>query len=358
MADALAELTGSDPTNAGHWTTLPEPFLVQKPSVNIYGTGHNAFFRKEKSPDKEGIQYQIYIEKYDTRDEAEKEARVLQDLELISDYTVKEVKETPQLFPDGINPADENMPEVLPVPQPAKVKEQPLKPKSETGQQTTAKKPSSEINKIEEKPAPKLQQKPKPKKRIRKPEPVINHDDARLTEASLQVGSFKDEANAAALKAKLKNLGKNAFYRHESTGNKGDFFRIYITGYASLGEAIKDAKELLNSSIITGYSRIIGKGSVSVIPQKTVDKKEKVYFIHISSNKDETNAVKNVASLKKSGYKAFYVLEKDAADSWYRVYIGEFKDETEARKKGMELLDKKLIEYFKPLAIDRKKLDN
>ena len=44
--------------------------------------------------------------------------------------------------------------------------------------------------------------------------------------------------------------------------------------------------------------------------------------------------------------------------SWYRVYIGEFNNEAEARKKGMELLDRGLISYFKPIAIDRKTLDN
>lgn len=357
---------------------------AEKEEAELNNSGHNAFYRKEKNPDKESFEYQVYIEKYNTRDEAEKEALVLKDLELISDFTVKEVRETPQIIPEQNTPPVENNTELLPIPQPTETKEQTLKPDQGAEEKTTAPESSpiinepvtesppdtnttkpeiksppavdTVVNKTE--PAPKSEPKAEPEKKVTKPEPVINHDDARLTEASLQVGAFKDEANAAALKIKLKNLGKNAFYRHESSGSKGEFYRLYITGYNSLREAIKDAKALVESGVISSYSRVHSKKPVLSIPSEAVDKEGKIYFIHVSSNKDETNASENVARLKEYGYKAFYVLEKDLSVSWYRVYIGEFKDEADAKKKGMELLDRGLISYFKPLAIDRKKLDS
>ncbi|MBN2418064.1 MAG: SPOR domain-containing protein, partial [Deltaproteobacteria bacterium] len=143
--------------------------------------------------------------------------------------------------------------------------------------------------------------------------------------------------------------------------NKGDFYRLYITGYSSLREAIRDAKELKKSGVISGYSRVHSGEPVSDAPpdETAVNEKEgKIYIIHISSNKNEENAAKNAARLREYGYEAFYKFEKDLSGSWYRVYIGEFKDEAEARKKGMELLDREIISYFKPFAIDRKKLSN
>ena len=49
--------------------------------------GHNAFYRHETIKGK-GKLYRIYIEKYESREEAEKEAEVLRKLELISGYIV------------------------------------------------------------------------------------------------------------------------------------------------------------------------------------------------------------------------------------------------------------------------------
>lgn len=389
-----------------------------KEETKLKNSGHNAFYRKEKNPDNKSIEYQVYIEKYNTMDEAEKEAMVLKDLELISDYSVREVREASETLPKQSTPPKGKNTKVSPKPQPKEVKKQPLKSSPVSQQQTTAPEPSPAINKseaaspetkpktepplkenkpkaeppsqsvekaktktespdpvekvrsdtelqpaknkTEQKPVPKPEQKPEPKKKIVKPEPVINHDDARLIGASLQVGSFKDEANAATLKMKLKTLGKNAFYRFESTDNKGKFYRLYITGYSSLREAIKDAEELVGSGVISSYSRVIGKDTdpVSSTTSESADAGDKIYLIHVSSNKDEKNAAENVARLKENGYKAIYILEKDQSTSWYRVYIGKFKNETEAREKGKELFERGLIKYFKPIAIDRKKLND
>ena len=383
-----------------------------KEETKLKNAGHNAFYRKEKSPDNKKTLYQVYIEKYNTRDEAEKEARVLKDLELISDYSVREVRETPLTALKQNTPAAENNTEASPIPKAAEGKKQPLKPDTVTEGQTAAPehspaaitkpgivrsevikktKPETEsspginkakietktpsainkpepkaerppkANKPEQKPVKKPEKKAESSKKVIKPEPVINHDDTRLTESSLQVGAFSDQSNAEDLKLKLKNLGRNAFYRHESVDNKGEYYRLYITGYSSLREAVKDAKALVKLGVISSYSRVHSRKPFPDDPFEAegIEKEGKTYFLHISSNKDETNAAENVANLKKHGYKAFYVLEKDNSVSWYRVYIGEFKDEAEARKKGKELFGRGLISsYFKPIVIDRKKLDN
>ena len=351
-----------------------------KEEARLKNSGHNAFYRKEKSPDDKSIAYQIYIEKYNSRDEAEKEARVLKDLELISEYTVSEVREAPQTNPEEKIPDEEKANEELLATQAPEAKELAPELPPETEKQTIAPEPDSKteeltatpesppvINKTEtespllaNKEKQETEEIAKPQNKDEEPEHVINHDD-QLTGAPLQVGAFSDEATAAELKKKLRNLGKNAFYRLESAGTKGNFFRLYITGYSSLHEAIKDAKILVESGIISDYSRIHSKEPFSTVPPEKKGEEGKgdnSYFIHISSNKDEANAVENVTRLKEYGYKAFYALEKDSSGTWYRVYIGGFKDEAEARKKGMELLDSGLITYFKPIVIDRKKLNN
>ncbi|MGD9162290.1 MAG: SPOR domain-containing protein [Desulfobacteraceae bacterium] len=325
---------------------------AKKEETKLKNSGHNAFYREEKSQNNRKTIYQIYIEKYNSRDEAEKEAKVLKELELISDYTVREVKKTLPVIPEQEVPEEKKEPEVSPVPQPSESREKAIEPGPGAEEvQTTAPEPNHAGTEEQTKAA-----EPSPAIKKTKPASVINHNNSRLTGASLQVGAFSDEAIAAKLQKKLKGLGKKAFYRLESAGSKGDFYRLYITGYSTLHEAIEDAKALVKSGVISGYSRVHSKGPISGTSSK--EKKGKTYFLHISSNKDKANAAEYVAKLKEYGYKAFYVLEKDRSVSWYRVYIGEFKNEAEARKKGTELLDKGIISYFKPLVIDRKKLNN
>ncbi|MDM7919026.1 MAG: SPOR domain-containing protein, partial [Methanosarcina sp.] len=185
---------------------------------------------------------------------------------------------------------------------------------------------------------------------------TINTQIDQAKGATLQVGAYKEEANAAILKKQLISLGRTAFYRYETAEGLGDLYRIYITGYKTLGEAVKDAKTLVESGVITGYARVHKKIPVTIMPPEKADAAENetgssIYFIHTGSFKEEVNAQRVVASLKESGYKAFYVPEKEPSVTWFRVYIGDFRSEAQAREKGMELLEKGIITYFKPVAI-------
>ena len=75
-------------------------------------------------------------------------------------------------------------------------------------------------------------------------------------------------------------------------------------------------------------------------------------MLHICSFKQKANAEKEVQRLEKHGYKSFLAEEEISGQRWFRVYIGNFKDEQEARKVGSELKRKGLISYFKPTKVD------
>ena len=60
--------------------------------------GYNAFYRKEKADGKADV-YNVYIERFISRSEAEKEADILKELGLISDYDVREIIENPKSIP-------------------------------------------------------------------------------------------------------------------------------------------------------------------------------------------------------------------------------------------------------------------
>ncbi len=438
---------------------------AKKEEVKLKNSGNNAFYRKEKNLENGNIEYQVYIEKYNSMEEAIKEAKVLKDLEIISDYLVKQVVDTPiveeapsEAPPEGSEtpkPANdaEQIPESkigvtqnnVPAPESKTVEGQatltakkdaeakppvPEKPaqqknltdqksandstlKSEniipqkqentsgqirrepiliqnktvkqgtvpekpaeqttstdqkatskefaTGDKTVSKEAPPEIKRDEvapEKVTPAAVDQTPDTKRS-EPEKKMPSTDGVIDQAkgaTLQVGACKEEANAAILKKQLLSLGRTAFYRHETSEGIGDIYRIYITGYKTLGEAVKDAKTLVSSGVITGYARVHSEIPAVDIPPKKADTAVtetdgRIYFIHTGSYKEEVNAQRAVASIKESGYKAFYVPEKEPAVTWFRVYIGDFRSEAQAREKGMELLEKGIITYFKPVAI-------
>ncbi|MBW1766700.1 MAG: SPOR domain-containing protein [Deltaproteobacteria bacterium] len=71
---------------------------AEKMVNNLKRLGHNAFCRHETTKGK-GKWYRVYIERYGSRKEAEKEARVLKNLDLISAYFIKAIEETTQTDP-------------------------------------------------------------------------------------------------------------------------------------------------------------------------------------------------------------------------------------------------------------------
>ena len=78
-----------------------------------------------------------------------------------------------------------------------------------------------------------------------------------------------------------------------------------------------------------------------------------VFLLHVSSNREKENAVKEARRLESEGLKAFFVEEDHADGRWFRVYLGKWETEAEARAAGAKLKERGTITYFKPLKIDR-----
>jgi len=73
------------------------------------------------------------------------------------------------------------------------------------------------------------------------------------------------------------------------------------------------------------------------------------YYLHIFSFRDRKNAERKIQNLYKHGYKTFFLAEKVSGEKWFRVYLGEFADEEEARKVGSKLMGKGIISYYRPV---------
>jgi cell division septation protein DedD len=166
--------------------------------------------------------YNVYIEKFNSRPDADKEAKILKELALISNYDVREIFEKTRK--DSIQDKQEIV---------------------EKARITSAA------------PDPDATQKTE-KKSVVKPETPkkSESDNAGRQDAKgyyLKVSSLKEKANAEETVRILKDAGYQAFYNYENVKGMGDWYRVYIEGYQSKDEAEKDAKKLMGSRSISGY---------------------------------------------------------------------------------------------------------
>ncbi|MEE8398359.1 MAG: AMIN domain-containing protein [Desulfobacterales bacterium] len=75
-------------------------------------------------------------------------------------------------------------------------------------------------------------------------------------------------------------------------------------------------------------------------------------LLHVGSFSHKGNARKEVQRLGKHDHKSFLVERIVSGQTWFRVYIGHFKDKQEAAQTGREFKKKGLITYYK-VVIDR-----
>ena len=248
--------------------------------------GYNAFYRQETVNGKADI-YNIYIEKFTSRSDAEREADILKELGLISDYDIQEI--------------------------------------------------------IEE----------KTERNLKNERPKLNNNKEDLKVYYLKVCSLKERDNAERYVKKLQDAGYHAFYNYESIEGKGEWYRVYIDEeYKSREDAIRDAKKMMESGIISAYEI---KRATSVLQQSESGQngEKKIYSLHIGSFKDGVNAEQEVHRLTESDFKVFTVKMEISGEKWVRVYLGEFQEEKAAREAGAELLQKGVISYFKPMLINK-----
>jgi cell division septation protein DedD len=167
----------------------------------------------------------------------------------------------------------------------------------------------------------------------------------------LKVGSLKEKSNAEETVKKLREAGYNAFYNYETVKNLGDWYRVYIDEYKSKADAEKDARTLMERGIISGYE--IKRTTEKIRAAETTQRNSKtVYCLHVASYRSSSNADDDVARLTGLGLKAFSKKTDISGEQWFRVYVGEFPGEAEAKKTGAELVEKGFINYFKAMPID------
>ena len=183
---------------------------------------------------------------------------------------------------------------------------------------------------------------------------LSNKAFAERTVYSIQLGAFIDADNAKEMTEDLIKLGHNSFYREEKKGGK-TIYRVYIEKYRTQEEAKREAEILKNLDLISVYS--IKKISLLNNSQYTVEKNNLLtgegIYLHIESYGQEANAKKRVNELKRYGLKSFYNEETVAGVKWYRIYLGDFSNEEDARRKGAELKNEGIINYFKPRKLNK-----
>ncbi len=245
--------------------------------------GHNAFYREETGEQGNTI-YRIYIEKYSLKEDAESEARVLKELDLISDYTVREVREKPvaDIKVEETQPALNETVEAVPKePQPVK----------------------TEIIK----PEPEKEEKREVKERRKIETPVPKTEPEEIKGVLMRVGSFREKENMDALLKTLIDSGYNAFYRYEDAGKRGNYYRLYIGGYETEKAAKEEAKKLKESGVISDYiiNPVIMKEQTA--PSENETAANGLISLHVSSYTDEKSARDEVENLNKQGLTAFFL---------------------------------------------------
>ncbi len=186
-----------------------------------------------------------------------------------------------------------------------------------------------------------------------KESPVLSEphkNDARKQFYAIQVAAFKSLLNAVQRLIYFKDLGHNAFYNCETVKGKGKLFKIYIELHESKKEVEELALTMKESGLIEDY---IIRAMSETSPAKSSDceLETNIYFLHVSSYKQNKYAEEHVQKLKEHVSQVVAILEDVQGESWFRVYMGEFENENKARKFGTKLKEKGLISYFKPVTI-------
>ncbi|MBN2062287.1 MAG: SPOR domain-containing protein [Deltaproteobacteria bacterium] len=164
---------------------------------------------------------------------------------------------------------------------------------------------------------------------------------------SIQLGAFCDADNAREMTEDLIKLGHHSFYREEFDGGNV-LYRVYIEKYATRAEAKKEAEILENLDLISGYIiKELPDDSKHPVKKQHADAAA-CFCLHVESYNEKANAEKRVDEMKEYAHRAFYLEEEVSGGKWYRIYIGDFSSEEDARQKGAELKNKGIINYFKP----------
>jgi cell division septation protein DedD len=172
---------------------------------------------------------------------------------------------------------------------------------------------------------------------------------------SIRLGSFKDRENAQERVDELTRLGHNAFCRFQTVKGKGKWYRVFIERYDSREQAEKEARILKELGLISEYG--IEALTDETAPKTTKEAEQiqkQTFHLHVNSFQSRDNAEAETGRLTRLGYQAFLREEDVSGQVWFRVYVGAFPSEKDAREQGEILKGKGVIGYFKPLRFEMK----
>ncbi len=111
-----------------------------------------------------------------------------------------------------------------------------------------------------------------------------------------------------------------------------------ITG-VSLGAILLILIFVTYSNIFKSKPVVIEKASVPVVPVNTR------FSLQVSASKKRSGAISELNRLKKKHADA-YLIKPGRKGGWYKIYVGKFATQQEAKKKGAELRKAKVIRDF------------
>ncbi|RJR47940.1 MAG: SPOR domain-containing protein [Desulfobacteraceae bacterium] len=210
----LAFLITGTPCLAGNLYSIqiaaaPDKVSAEQIAEQMNRMGHDSFVRLEDVPGK-GRWYRVYVERFGSKPQADREVALLKSLGLLNECFVRELKEIPGTRPSSPWPVSRPLPK--PVPQKPETD-----PKHRAGFQKTAEPPAG-----------------------------LHF---------LHVASFKEKTNAEKSLAFLEKKGQKVFFTEEGSGaNK--WFRTYIGEFPNSEEAMKAGARLKEKGFISYYKVI------------------------------------------------------------------------------------------------------
>jgi cell division septation protein DedD len=205
---------------------------AEKKVTELAKLGHNAFFRQETIQGK-GQWYRVYVERFSSKAEAEKEARTLKSLGLISDYAVRPLGETQEAS------------------EPAKAAARP-----EGGKEPKPRTPGAGREAVKAGQGPKdgavPRESPSAERQDKKPGPGVHY---------LHVGSYKEKENAEKSVQELVKHGQKAFLVEEGPAG-GKWFRVYVGEFETEQEAGRAGAALKERRLITYFKTVSFKEGI------------------------------------------------------------------------------------------------
>ncbi|MFC1538263.1 SPOR domain-containing protein [Candidatus Latescibacterota bacterium] len=158
---------------------------------------------------------------------------------------------------------------------------------------------------------------------------------------SIHVSSYRSLSGAEKDIQEYLNRGYDSFSILHSIPDIGNMHRVYVGHFKTQDEAAVVAAELIKREF-TDYAKVTLLGEDDS-PQT---KQNINYFIHVSSFKNEQNAINESRAYIRTGYQAKSVrVNLDDMGIWYRVYLGPYASHAEALQAAEYIKEAEISNY-------------